>query len=210
MRRQLFWQVFGGLLDLLNSTYGEFWRRWIRPRAMSVVEYGRVLRPLTCFYRFDRLGRRVAIGSGLKIWGPVRIELADNSCLFEDVTLSGVGTISLGEGSSLGQGTMVQCRERVQIGKNVMVAGFCYLIDNDHEFADPMTPVPQQGLRVSPVIIGDDVWIGAHVLVLRGVTIGDGAIVAANSVVTRDVPAYGIAAGSPARVVKWRGEPPVC
>jgi acetyltransferase-like isoleucine patch superfamily enzyme len=85
-----------------------------------------------------------------------------------------------------------------------MVAAFCYVLDVDHEFADPDRPIPQQGLRVKPVIVGNDVWVGAGSFILRGVTIGDGAVVAANSVVTEDVPPYTIVAGSPARAIKKR------
>jgi len=86
-----------------------------------------------------------------------------------------------------------------------MIAAFCYLIDVDHEIESREVPIPSQGLRTSPITIGDDVWIGAHCVILRGVTIGKGAVVGANSVVVHDVPEYTVVAGVPARHIKMRG-----
>ncbi len=101
---------------------------------------------------------------------------------------------------------MIVCQERIEIGKNTMIAAYCYIVDADHGFDDANAPIREQGLRVRPVRIGNDVWIGTHSIILRGVTIGDGAIVAANSVINRDVPPYTVVAGVPARVIKYRDD----
>ena len=90
--------------------------------------------------------------------------------------------------ATIGHNSVLVSRERIQIGDDCMLAAFCYVLDVDHEFADPKKTMREQGLRIEPVIIGNDVWVGAGSIILRGVTIGDGAVVAANSVVTKDVP----------------------
>jgi len=92
----------------------------------------------------------------------------------------------------------------VHIGKNTLVAGYATIIDSDHVIADTARPIMEQGGVSSPIIIGEDVWIGTHAIVLRGVSIGDHAVIAANSVVTRDVPAWAVAAGVPARAIRDR------
>ncbi|PJK27986.1 acyltransferase [Minwuia thermotolerans] len=96
--------------------------------------------------------------------------------------------------------------EKVEIGANVMLAPRVYLLDVDHRFERRDIPISKQGYLVRPVRIEDDVWIGTGAVITKGVTIGRGAIIGANSVVTRDVPAYAIAAGVPAMVVKGRPE----
>jgi acetyltransferase-like isoleucine patch superfamily enzyme len=76
--------------------------------------------------------------------------------------------------------------------------------DYDHRFADLAVPVRLQGLITAPVVIGNNVWLGSKVSVLRGVRIGDNAIIGAGAVVTHDIPANAIAAGVPARVLRYR------
>jgi len=104
--------------------------------------------------------------------------------------------LTIGKGTYLNRGATVICHERVAIGERCKIAYDVLITDSDeHE-------VPGGGPMVAPVAIGDDVWLGARVLVLKGVTIGDGAIVGAGSVVTRDIPPWSIAAGQPAKVIR--------
>ena len=91
-----------------------------------------------------------------------------------------------------------------RIGDDCLLAEMVSIRDHDHNFARLDVPIRQQGATCAPVKIGRDVWLGAKVTVLKGVSIGDGAIIGANSVVTRDVPPRAIAVGSPARVIKMR------
>ncbi|MBU1751921.1 MAG: acyltransferase [Chloroflexi bacterium] len=92
----------------------------------------------------------------------------------------------------------------------VTIAPHCQIVDGDHGTTDPERPIRQQDedYVVAPVHIGRDVWLGCHVVVLKGVTIGAGATIGAGSVVTRDIPERAIAVGVPARVVGWRGGTP--
>ncbi len=96
---------------------------------------------------------------------------------------------------------------RVEIGSDTVIGPGFYLIAGDHEFATP--GIPFRGAprgQNEPISIGRNVWIGARATVLKGVTIGDSAIIAAGSVVTRDVDPCAIVAGVPARFLRWRFE----
>jgi acetyltransferase-like isoleucine patch superfamily enzyme len=110
---------------------------------------------------------------------------------------------------SIGDGTAIQfyfhcgAAESVKIGKNVLIAGGVYITDHDHSFDDPnLSPVENKQLISKPVVIEDGCWLGEGCMVLKGVTLGARSVVAANSVVTRDVPSGVVVAGSPARIVK--------
>ncbi|WP_187346183.1 DapH/DapD/GlmU-related protein [Cellulosimicrobium sp. CUA-896] len=101
-------------------------------------------------------------------------------------------------------------RGRVTIGDGVRIGSRTSILGFDHAFDRVDVPVHRQGLTSRGITIGDDVWIGAHVVVLDGVTVGSHAVIGAGAVVTRDVPAYAVAVGNPARVVRDRrtGERP--
>jgi acetyltransferase-like isoleucine patch superfamily enzyme len=96
---------------------------------------------------------------------------------------------------------------RVDIGHDTVIGPGLYLIAGDHEFSIPgVSFADSQRGRNEPICIGRNVWIGARVVILKGVTIGNSAVVAAGSVVTRDVETYAIVAGNPARFIRWRFE----
>lgn len=112
--------------------------------------------------------------------------------------------IRLGDRSGLG----VNCKVgECEIGNDVMMGPDVVFIGGNHEFDRTDVPMMDQGRRSSrPISIGDDVWIGTRVIVLPGVQVGAGAILAAGAVVTKDVPPRAIVGGNPARVVRFRGE----
>ena len=94
---------------------------------------------------------------------------------------------------------------KVAIGKYTMFAPKVSILGGDHIFTDPETPIIFSGRPEMPATnIGEDVWIGASALIMAGITIGNGAIVAAGSVVTKDVPAYSIYGGNPAKLIRMR------
>jgi serine acetyltransferase len=137
------------------------------------------------------------------------IEIHDGVALDRGVTLLSTGTptafprITIGRGSYINRHAMLDASERIQIGADCMIGPFCYITDHDHGMRLGI-PIKNQPLVGAPVLIEDDVWIGAHVTVLKGVRVGSGAVLGAGAVVTRDVPAGAIVAGVPAKVIGYR------
>ena len=111
--------------------------------------------------------------------------------------------IRIGDGTWIGIRNSFACIDKVEIGKNVLFAGYVHVTDHSHGYEDIDKPIKGQKLiSKGPVIIEDDSWLGFGCEILSGVRIGKHAIVAARAVVTHDVPPYSIVAGNPARVVK--------
>jgi acetyltransferase-like isoleucine patch superfamily enzyme len=134
-----------------------------------------------------------------------RLELGEHVLLEPDVWLTApaAARIRIGAGTFLNIATMVAAHELVEIGAHCMLANGCFVTDADHRFDDFERPVTWQGFTTKGhTRIGDNVWLGAHVVVTSGVTIGERCVIGANSVVTEDVPAFSIAAGVPARVLR--------
>jgi len=134
------------------------------------------------------------------------ITLENGAWLASDVRLRGRGPLILGENSFIGSYTFVGANESVTIGANVMVAGCVSIRDTDHEFKSLDIPMINQGIVTSPIVIEDDVWIGHGAVITKGVTVGSGAIVAANAVVTKDVPKNAIVGGIPAKIIRYRND----
>ena len=108
-------------------------------------------------------------------------------------------------GNNSGLGVNCQVQGTVSIGDNVMMGPDVLIYTTNHEFKDKDIPMQKQGYQPErPVSIGNDVWIGSRVIILPGVHIGDGCIIGAGAVVTKDVAAYCVCAGNPAKVVKER------
>lgn len=110
--------------------------------------------------------------------------------------------ISIGDYSGIGVSASV--RGPLIIGDNVMMGPDVVVITSSHNFDRTDIPMRLQGSTSKPVLIGDDVWIGQRVMIMPGVNIGNGAIIGAGAVVTKDVPPYTIVGGAPAKVIKSR------
>lgn len=130
-------------------------------------------------------------GGGSLIFGD-KVSLYQKVGLFLD---SPESTIRIGDNSFLNRRTEVMCRKSVTIGKNCAISWDVVITDTDYHSIDGRE-------TTKPVEIGDNVWIGSRSTILKGVKIGNGAVVAANSVVTKDVPAGALVAGNPAKVIK--------
>jgi serine acetyltransferase len=115
------------------------------------------------------------------------------------------GPIKIGDFSSLNHYVVINGQGGVTIGAKVMIAAFTSIFAGMHNFNSTEIPMHDQGMMSKGGIrIEDDVWIGTHAVILDGVTIGTGSIVAAGAVVTKDIPPFSIVAGVPARIIKSR------
>lgn len=154
-------------------------------RFQPFGKLGKKLRAMACKRIFRFCGQRVNIERGANFYTGWEIEIGDDS--------------------SLGIGCMVPFD--LKVGKDVMMGPDVMIVGENHQFTTRAKPMRLQGgKKYPPVKIEDDVWIGARAIIMPGVTIGKGAIIAAGAVVTKDVPSYAISGGNPARVIKFRSE----
>jgi acetyltransferase-like isoleucine patch superfamily enzyme len=117
------------------------------------------------------------------------------------------GVVEIGAKTVLGQECTISAYERVRIGEQCVIADRAMFIDFDHGVVEVERPIRLQGIYTRPVEVGSNVWIGYGACILRGVRVGDNAIVGTNCVVTKDVPANAVVAGVPARIVRMRDAP---
>jgi acetyltransferase-like isoleucine patch superfamily enzyme len=117
------------------------------------------------------------------------------------------GVVEIGDKTVIGQECTISAYQRVRIGEQCVIADRAMFIDFDHGVVEVERPIRLQGIYKRDVEVGSNVWIGYGACVLRGVRVGDNAIVGTNSVVTRDVPANAVVGGVPARVLRMREAP---
>jgi len=111
-------------------------------------------------------------------------------------------SLTIGDGTYIGRFSHIYSTSKIEIGKKVLMADKVYLSDNLHSYANIDLPVIDQPIQqTNPVIIGDGAWIGENVCVI-GASVGKNSVIGANSVVTKDIPDYCIAVGSPAIIIK--------
>ncbi len=179
----------------VKKSYLKF-RHWyaeyfLRPECLSLGPHHTIMKPWyvhisganitigRCFTAIAEPGQRVEIG----VWG----------------RHDGEGRVHIGDCVLMSPGSRISASDEVTIGNGVMMANGSYVTDSDwHTIYDRTV----RDERVLPVAIGDNVWLGDHATVLKGVSIGANSVVAARAVVTRDVPANVVVAGNPAKVVK--------
>jgi len=130
-----------------------------------------------------------------------RFELGTNS-IIEDFSAinNGVGSVIIGNRTKIGLSNTII--GPVTIGNDIRLAQNITLSGLNHNYDDINIPIHEQGVSTAPICIEDHTWIGANVVVVAGVTIGKHAIIAAGSIVTKDVPPYSVAVGNPARIIK--------
>ena len=117
------------------------------------------------------------------------------------------GEVEIGAKSVLGQECTISAYQHVAIGRECIIADRVMMIDFDHGMTEVERPIRAQGIYKRDVIIGHNVWIGYGACLLRGVTVGDNAVVGTSAVVTADVPENAVVAGIPARVIRQRDRP---
>lgn len=130
-----------------------------------------------------------------------KFELGRYSVIEDFATINnGVGAVQVGDESIIGIGNVII--GPVTIGHHVMLAQHVVLSGLNHSYQDVSLPPSKQSVSCKQITINDAVWIGANSVVTAGVTIGKHSVIGAGSVVTRDIPAYSVAVGNPARVIK--------
>ena len=155
--------------------------------------------------RREAFARWPVHGNVLEAFREGRLEIGAHALLEPHVWLTapGASRIRIGSGTFLNIAVMVAAVDLVEIGDHCMLANGCFVTDGNHRFDDPGRPVTWQGFTSKgPTRIGDNVWLGANVVVTSGVTIGERCVIGANSVVTTDLPPFSIAAGAPAKVLR--------
>ena len=143
-----------------------------------------------------------------------QIVLMDNVKVYGNITVQGNGSVYMGDYTKIGEGSSIQCVDSVLIGNYTAIGQNTIITDNNTHPLNPeyrkkmQQSAPGSSMRAfihsehKPITIGENVWIGSNVRICKGVNIGDNCIVAANAVVTKDIPESSIAAGNPARIVK--------
>lgn len=205
-RQRLIFTLFSGLPTVMGSVLrGRIYKAVLGSKGSNCFIEKNVR-----FYAPQRvhLGHRVFIGEGAFIDAASRgseIQVKDGAHISQDVVLRAVGgKIVIDEMVSVGTRSIIYGGGDVKIGRYSLLSNCVELISGNHVFKDPSIPIRFQGRETGKIVIGEDVWLGARVIVLPGVTIGKGSVVGAGAIVTKDVPSYSIVVGIPARVIKKR------
>ncbi len=145
------------------------------------------------------------IESGVKLscHNAGRVRIGAESVLKEHVKIScNGGDIAIGERVQVGYFSIIASHGPIQIGRDTLIAEHVTIRGSQHRYDQGSLPKQSQGDSVGAVVIGENVWIGANVVILPGVEIGDHSVIGAGAVVTRSIPAGKVAVGLPAKVIK--------
>jgi acetyltransferase-like isoleucine patch superfamily enzyme len=192
-------------------------RFWARNR-MITPKYARLVLRLIRRRYLSPAGRRLTLDGMVFLGAGVKLQVGRRARIrFGRWTWIGDGTkirchegrVRIGDKTVLGQECTISAYQQVSIGEQCILADRVMLIDFDHNVAEVERPIRVQGIYKRDVRVGNNVWIGYGAQILRGVTVGDNAIVGASSVVTRDVPANAVVGGAPARIIRLRWREPV-
>jgi len=187
--------------------------RFLRSPRFDLVggfRHAPTIEPLCQFSKTDRIrlghGVRFLRGAVVLADGGGTISLGDGSIICRFAVVQAMdGRIEIGDRSVVGDFSNLYGHDGgLVIGRDVMIASGCRIIPSRHTFEEPDVPVSRQPGSSEGIAIGDGCWIGTNVAILDGVRIGDGAIIGAGAVVNRPIPAFAIAVGVPARVLRYR------
>lgn len=172
-----------------------------RIRPMSI-------RSLVHRSRLKRCGSYLLIGRNVEIKGHRFITIGNNVVLHHGTSLNvhpleDTCKLSIGNGVQIGKYNDYGCSNKILIEDKVITAPYVHITDRDHAYHDIMTPIMDQNpLSKGPVIIKRGCWIGYGVQIMSNVTIGEHSVIAAGSIVTKNIPPFSIAAGNPAKIIK--------
>lgn len=179
----------------------------VQLRKYLKYTYKHHLRALWNKFRGAKLGKAVWLDKNVELKRhPKNISIADNSIIKEGTRICACNDkamIRIGANTTIGYHTFMFASAGLEIGNDCMIAPFVYFVDSDHATKKGINLNKQEN-RIAPIKVGNDVWIASNVTILKGVSIGDGAIVAANSLVNRSIGLNEIWAGTPARKIGER------
>jgi len=179
------------------------WKKFIDWIIMNQVEtrprwFIRILSPL-----YQHRGKHSVIHRSVRMDTPPyrKFSLGDYSVIESFACINNaVGDVIIGNYTRIGlHNTIIG---PVTIGHHVNLAQGITVTALNHKFENPDIRIDEQGISTKPVIIGNDIWVGANAVILPGVTIGDHSVIAAGAIVTKDVPPHSLVAGVPAKVIK--------
>jgi len=155
-----------------------------------------------------KISRRTKVPrSATIIWKDGSVRIGQKAFLRRGIVIDAQrGSIDIGRNVSLNDYAILLGRGGITIGNDVRIAGHAMVVSFDHNFDDPTQPIRMQGVTKKPIVIEDDVWIGAGAKILGGSHISEGCVIGANAVVKGRTEPYGIYVGAPARLIKRRGE----
>ena len=167
-----------------------------------------------CFWKAILYCRGGSLGENIKIFSGVRlasskghpINIGDNVTLMPGVIISTAqsGKFTIGNNVYIGEYSVLTSNSHIIIEDDCLIAPNNNLVDFDHDFSDPDKKIIEQGFKASPITVKKGAWIGCNCCILKGTTIGEGAVIGAGSVVTKDIPSFSVAAGNPAVIIKKR------
>jgi acetyltransferase-like isoleucine patch superfamily enzyme len=215
------------LMDLIKYELIVFFTCWI-PGAAGIF-----LRSKLYPYLIGEVGKNVVFGCNVVLRHACKISIGDNVVIDDNVLIDAKGEkntgITLKEGVFIGRNSILSCKDgdieldehanigfnceifssnRVKIGKNSLIAAYSYIIGGGNYGLNPKIPINQQydSHGKGGVNLEENVWAGAHCVILDGVTVGQGSVIAAGAVVAKNIEPMSIAAGVPATIIKKREE----
>lgn len=167
-------------------------------KALNVLNARFYFRKATHLGKYVQLLGKPKVGAwGGEIYIHDKVIIDSSTAKVEIVSNEG-GRLEIGEGTYINYGVSIAANSSIKIGKKCNIGTYCIVIDSDyHGIEDRDSPPPPQ-----PVVLEDNVWLGARVIVLKGVTIGKDSVIGAGSVVTKNIPPRSVAVGLPAKVIK--------
>lgn len=171
---------------------------------------------LKLFFSHSIHGKNLKVGSGANCYSKKKenIKIGDNCEIYGILSANGDGKITIGNFTTIRHQSVIGCINSIDIGDYCIISNNVHIYDNNNHPIDPKKrrEMCKSGFNSEkwdwkysdnkPIAIKDNVWIGERATILKGVTIGEGAIIASNSVVTKNVPSFTIVAGNPAKIVK--------
>ena len=149
-------------------------------------------------------GQNVYIGKHCSLKGKHHITLEDSVTVRPYTQIWSGGAVRIGQGSEIGERCRISIANSLEIGEKVLLSPNVYITDCDHEYRNVDVPVMDQGIvqKGQKVFIGEGSYIGINAVIVGNIKIGKHCVIGANSVVTKNVPDYCVAVGSPAKVIK--------